>query len=68
MTRDWPVLMAEELPEVFSDIDKLINSLDRIFEELPDETCKARWCGGRPRLEKLIEAVKRKAGGLQLDS
>jgi hypothetical protein len=62
------IRMAEELPEVFSDIDKLMESLDRMAKEVRDETCKARWRSGRARLEKLNEVLKRKAAGLQLDS
>jgi hypothetical protein len=42
-------------------------SLDRMVEGLPDEGLKPRWRSGGPRLQKLIEIAKRKAGGPQLD-
>jgi hypothetical protein len=62
------ILMAEEYPELFSDIDEEMKALDRMVEEVSDETRKARWRSGRARLEKLNEVLKRKAAGLQLDS
>jgi hypothetical protein len=61
------IRVAEEYPELLSDIDEQMKALDRMVEEVPDETCKARWRSGRPRLQELIEAAKRKAGESQLD-
>jgi len=62
------IRMAEELPELFRDFDKLMESLDRMVDEVPDEALKVRWRSGRARLEKLNEVLKRKARGAQLDS
>jgi hypothetical protein len=61
------MLTLEEFPELLFEYEKLVESLDRMIEALPDEGFKARWRSGRPRLEKLIEVAKRKAGGSQLD-
>lgn len=61
------IRMAEEYPELFGDLDELIENVDRMVEEVPDETLKARWRSRRSRLEKLHEVLRRGAAGLRLD-
>jgi hypothetical protein len=61
------MLMLEEFPALFYGAEELVEFLDRLVENEPDEGFKARWRSGRLRLEKLIEVAKRKAGGSQLD-
>jgi hypothetical protein len=57
------MLTLEEFPELLFEYEKLVESLDRMIEALPAEGFKARWRSGRPRLEKL-EVAKRKRSQL----
>jgi len=75
---DWGVLTPNNLPffleqnmmvtlrdhpELLFQYERLVESLDRTVEGLPDEGFKARWRRGGPRLKKLIDVAKREAGG-----
>jgi len=76
---DWGVLTPNNLPffleqnmmvtlrdhpELLFQYERLVESLDRTVEGLPDEGFKARWRRGGPRLKKLIDVAKREAGGV----
>jgi hypothetical protein len=62
------MLLLEEYPALFYGAEELVEFMDGLVENGPDEGFKARWRSGRPRFEKLIEVAKRKAAGLQLDT
>jgi hypothetical protein len=60
--------MVRKFPNEFSDLDGWLDALDRMADEVADETVKLRWRNRCSKLEQLVEVVKRKVEGRKHDS